>query len=74
VYDGEVPPEYKLEGNYWKDQEEKDYGNDLFAAYLAPRRKAIRDSGGNLVCTYQTDVSGLSSRLIVVLSTGLDGR
>jgi hypothetical protein len=55
VYDGEVPPEYELEGDYWRSQEEKVYTNALFTAYLAPRRTAIKDSGGNLVCTYQFD-------------------
>ena len=50
VFDGEVPPEYVLEGDYWKSQEEKDYANHMFAAYLVPRRKAIKDSAGNLVC------------------------
>jgi hypothetical protein len=62
VYDGEIPPDYKLEGDYWKNQEEKDYANDLFAAYLAPRRKAIKDSDGNLVCMYHLDAFISSSQ------------
>jgi hypothetical protein len=51
IYKGVIPDEVtKLEGNYWSSQEAKEvaewYAND----YLLLRNKAIRDSGGHLVC------------------------
>ncbi|KAF2196466.1 hypothetical protein GQ43DRAFT_445087 [Delitschia confertaspora ATCC 74209] len=49
IYSNTIPPEFGLEGEYWDSQDEKEYAQHLFAEYLVPRRKAIRDSGGNLV-------------------------
>ena len=50
VFNGTIPEEVELEGDFWKDQDEKEYAQHLFRGYLAPRRQAIKDSGGKLVC------------------------
>lgn len=55
VYDGTVPEEAELDGDFWQSQEEKEYAQYLFREYLVPRRKAIKESGGNLVCEFDCD-------------------
>ena len=63
VYDGTVPEESELEGDYWQGQDDKEYAQHLFREYLVPRRRAIRESGGNLVCKSSCD---RGSRSVVV--------
>lgn len=48
--DGTVPEEGELEGEFWEEREEKEYARYLFREFLVPRRRAIRESGGRLVC------------------------
>lgn len=50
IYDGSIPDEYELDGNFWESKNEKEYAQHMFREYLVPRRKAIKDSGGRLVC------------------------
>lgn len=50
VYNGTVPEEADLDGDFWQGQDDKEYAQYLFREYLVPRRKAIKDSGGRLVC------------------------
>ena len=50
VYDGTVPEEVELEGDFWRGRDEKEYARYLFREFLVPRRKAIQDSRGRLVC------------------------
>ena len=50
VYNGTVPEEVDLDGDFWQSQDDKEYAQHLFREYLVPRRKAIKDSGGRLVC------------------------
>jgi hypothetical protein len=50
IYDHVLPPEFEAEGDYWKSDEEKEYGQHMFRTYLVPRRKAIKESGGHIVC------------------------
>jgi hypothetical protein len=50
VYKNNIPAEADLDGNFWDNNEEKEYAQLLCREYLIPRRKAIKDSGGNLVC------------------------
>ena len=50
IYNGAVPEEVELDGDYWVDDEEKDYARYLFRQYQGPRRIAIKKSGGHLVC------------------------
>lgn len=45
-----IPVDWELEGDFWVNEEEKEYAQVLCREYLIPRRKAIRESGGNLVC------------------------
>ncbi|KAL8766222.1 MAG: hypothetical protein Q9209_006936 [Squamulea sp. 1 TL-2023] len=50
VYDGVIPEAVELNGDFWANSEDKEYAQHLFRGYLAPRRKAIEESGGHLVC------------------------
>ena len=52
VYDRTVPEEVELEGDFWRGEEDKEYAQYLFREFLIPRRKAIKDSGGSLVCEW----------------------
>ncbi|KAL8942205.1 MAG: hypothetical protein Q9211_001503 [Gyalolechia sp. 1 TL-2023] len=50
IYDGVVPDEIELDGDFWATSEDKEYAKYLFRGYLVPRREAIKRSGGHLVC------------------------
>lgn len=50
IYNGTIPEEVGLDGDYWATEEDKEYANCLWTSYLGPRRKAIKDSKGHLVC------------------------
>jgi hypothetical protein len=50
IYKGIVPPEVDVDGDYWESAEEKEFAQSLFRGYLMPRRRAIRETGGALVC------------------------
>lgn len=49
IYDHVLPPEFEAEGNYWENEEEKEYAQHMFRTYLVPRRRAIKESGVHLV-------------------------
>lgn len=52
IYDNAIPPDSDIDGPWWDNgQGEKLYAQELFRHFMAPRRAAIRDSGGYLVCT-----------------------
>ena len=50
VYDGAVPEDLDLDGDFWKSEEDKEYAQHLCREFLRLRRKAIKDSNGHLVC------------------------
>ena len=50
VYNGVLPEESVPDGPFWANQDEKELAQDMFRGYNVPRMKAIRESGGNLVC------------------------
>ena len=57
VYDNSIPEEAELEGDWWKEhgigdteEDRREYAKIIFWEYLVERRRAIRESGGNLVC------------------------
>lgn len=50
IWKGVIPPEDDLDGDYWETEEEKEWAQHLNRDFLISRRKAIRDSGGHLVC------------------------
>ena len=50
VYDGVLPEEAPLDGDFWESEDEKKLAQEIFAGYVTPRRKAIRESGGRIVC------------------------
>ncbi|KAG7045317.1 Acyl-CoA N-acyltransferases (Nat) [Colletotrichum scovillei] len=47
--DGPVPPLPELGGDYWKNDEEKRFAQAIFRSFLAPRQRAIEESGARLV-------------------------
>jgi hypothetical protein len=52
VYDGVIPEEIsKLGGDYWDTEDAKELAEWNYNEYVDLRRKAIRESKGNLVCT-----------------------
>ena len=59
VYEGTVPEEADLEGDFWQSQDDKEYAQYLYREYLVPRREAIKKSGGNLVCKSHSNHTGL---------------
>lgn len=52
IYNGEVPEEVELDGDFWAGQDEKEYAQYLSREFLGPRTAAIKASGGHLVCTH----------------------
>ena len=50
VYDGVIPEEQDVDGDFWKSEDDKEYAQYLYREYLRPRRKAIKKSDGHLVC------------------------
>lgn len=50
IYKNTIPTIVDLDGPYWKTDEEKEYAQLLCREYLIPRTKAIKETGGNLLC------------------------
>lgn len=50
IYDGVVPAEVELEGDFWDTADEKEFAQHLYREYLVPRRTAIRELGGKVIC------------------------
>ncbi len=50
IYDGIIPDEASLEGEFWDTETEKKLAQEIFAGYLMPRRKAIKNAVGKIVC------------------------
>lgn len=46
---GEVPPQPALDGNYWGNEEDKEFAQALFQAFFTPRQRVIEETNGNLV-------------------------
>ena len=47
--DGEVPHQPALDGNYWGNEEDKEFAQVLFQAFFTPRQRVIEETNGNLV-------------------------
>lgn len=72
IYDNMVPEEVMtLPAAYFQDIEAKEYAEYMFTEYLKPRRNAIRQSGGHLLCAYSSapyislDLTSFSTRFNV---------
>ena len=63
IYDGVIPEEMALDGDYWSSETDKKYAQELTAGYLKPRRQAIKDEGGHLACKSNRSFKGISSIL-----------
>jgi len=50
IYKNTIPAESDLDGPFWDTSDEKEYAQHLCREYLIPRRKAIRESAGNILC------------------------
>lgn len=46
---GEVPPQPEIDGDYWENEEEKEFAQCIFRAFFAPRQKVIEETDGRLV-------------------------
>ncbi|KAJ8115305.1 hypothetical protein OPT61_g3013 [Boeremia exigua] len=46
--DGDVPPQPKMGGNYWKSEEGKEFAQALFHGFFAPRQRVIEETNENL--------------------------
>ncbi|KAI9647014.1 hypothetical protein NHQ30_005016 [Ciborinia camelliae] len=76
IYKNTIPPELDLDGDFWDTSEDKEYAQLLYREYLIPRRKAIKESGGNILSldiltvdpNYQRQGAG---RLLVKWGTSL---
>jgi hypothetical protein len=53
IYRDTIPDETDLDGDFWENEEGKRYAQLLHRQWIIPRRKAIRDSGGNLFCKFE---------------------
>ena len=51
----EKPLEAPLTEDFWGDDEEKEYGQDLYRAYRVPRRRLIRAANGPVLCGNSPD-------------------
>jgi hypothetical protein len=47
--DGEIPPQPVLDGNYWDNEEDKEFAQALFRGFFEPRQRVIEETNGNLV-------------------------
>ena len=52
------PGKERLEGNFWENEQEKEYAQELFAQYIVPRTEAFKSTDGRLL--------GKSSRYITL--------
>ena len=68
IYNGTIPEEVGLDGEYWETEEDKEYANCLWAAYLVPRRNAIKGTKGHLVC----ESSNFLARCVLVAESAAD--
>ncbi|KAM0145519.1 hypothetical protein ACHAPG_011582, partial [Botrytis cinerea] len=79
IYKNTAPKETDLDENFWETDEEKLYAQLMRREYLIPRRKAIEDSGGNILSLdmltvdpkYQSRGAG---RLLTVVEATESGR
>ncbi|KAJ4335005.1 hypothetical protein N0V95_009022 [Ascochyta clinopodiicola] len=46
---GKVPPLPELDGDYWDGEEEKEFAQSIFQAFLGPRQKVIEETNAHLV-------------------------
>ncbi len=66
LYDGDVPEEHGMEGDYWNSMEDKSYADCLWKSYLGPRRQIIKENHGRVVCKQiSTNYRGKSRRYLL---------
>jgi hypothetical protein len=53
LYIDKIPEDKDLDGDFWEYEEDKKYAQALCREFLIPRRKAIRESKGNIMCKLQ---------------------
>ena len=49
IYNGNIPPQPEIGGDYWENEEEKEFAQALFWGFFAPRQKVIEETNGRLV-------------------------
>ncbi|EPE36377.1 Acyl-CoA N-acyltransferases (Nat) [Glarea lozoyensis ATCC 20868] len=50
IYDDHIPEEADLDGDWWENEEEKEFARVMYREYLVPRRRAIGELKGNVMC------------------------
>lgn len=72
IYDGVIPEEVQLDGDYWETETKKELAREIFAGYLRPRQEAIREAGGRLVCKCVRIIEGDIRFTFTPYQTALD--
>ena len=54
VYDGPKPPEVELDGppGTWDTQDDKEWAQAMFRAYMEDRQRVIREATGPVMCMF----------------------
>lgn len=45
---GDIPPQPYIDGDYWSNEEEKEFAQCLFYSFFAPRQRVIEETGACL--------------------------
>jgi hypothetical protein len=45
---GPIPPQPEIDGDYWKNEEDKEFAQCLFHAFFSPRQRVIEETGARL--------------------------
>lgn len=45
---GEIPPQPEIGGDYWENEDEKEFAQCIFHAFFAPRQLVIEETGARL--------------------------
>lgn len=48
---GQIPPQPEIAGEYWENEEDKEFAQALFRGFFTPRQKVIEATDGNLAGT-----------------------
>ena len=69
---GEIPPQPEIDGDYWENEEEKEFAQLLFRAFFVPRQKVIEETNGHLVGMYHDDACRLLEQARPLTYTALE--
>lgn len=59
-----------MEGDYWDSEQDKKLAQEMWAGYLIPRRREIKNISGNLICMRpRSNIVGNANDLLADLAT-----